>query len=483
MSYSFIDNFIFFFRVLRQYARRTFVSILAAIFSGVLLPLVGILLPKVLLRLIEVGGEQSRFLLAIGALGIAGLLFHTVNQYAHGVIQAEAGKVCQQFSYLLACKNLDIDYEYLGDPAVTGQYEEASRAIWDTGRFLNRAGETIVEWGTGIFGIAAYLVILIRLPLWLLLLILLAAVGSVLVSGMGEREKSRRSDKFAEGSRKADDLINASWNVKNGKDIRLFHMRPWLGSSMDSVLRLLKKESAQVSKKSFLSSCAAAVFAVILELSSYVFLTFQVLDGRMPASDYVLYIGAVLGVTTWLSYVFRSLKRLSLMKYDMSRVRSYLDIPDKNEERLRQSEEQYTAEKLLRKGCPCEITFSHVSYQYPGSDTYAVKDLSFTIKPGEKVALVGNNGSGKTTCVKLMCGLLQPTSGGGAAQSGPRFQPETPGVLFLVFRGVSGYPSLPLFCQGKNYVEGEGRGGRGAAEQLYPAVGIRGVSEKAAAGT
>lgn len=58
-----------------------------------------------------------------------------------------------------------------------------------------------------------------------------------------------------------------------------------------------------------------------------------------------------------------------------------------------------------------KIEFLHVFYRYPKSDRWIVKDLSFVIEDGEKIALVGMNGAGKTTMIKLLCGLLIPTKG------------------------------------------------------------------------
>ncbi len=63
--------------------------------------------------------------------------------------------------------------------------------------------------------------------------------------------------------------------------------------------------------------------------------------------------------------------------------------------------------KLLRTG----FEFRHVSFAYPGSDKTVVADLSFTLRPGEKIALVGENGAGKTTISKLMARLCDPTGG------------------------------------------------------------------------
>ena len=74
----------------------------------------------------------------------------------------------------------------------------------------------------------------------------------------------------------------------------------------------------------------------------------------------------------------------------------------------------------MRKGClPVEkrvdgeykIVFDHVSFRYPGSEKYALKDINLEFKVGEKMAVVGMNGSGKSTFIKLLCRLYDPTEG------------------------------------------------------------------------
>lgn len=74
----------------------------------------------------------------------------------------------------------------------------------------------------------------------------------------------------------------------------------------------------------------------------------------------------------------------------------------------------------MQKGClPVEkrvdgdyrIVFDHVSFQYPGSEKYALKDINMEFQLGEKMAVVGMNGSGKSTFTKLLCRLYAPTEG------------------------------------------------------------------------
>ena len=69
------------------------------------------------------------------------------------------------------------------------------------------------------------------------------------------------------------------------------------------------------------------------------------------------------------------------------------------------------AADVLKKGDPCEVEFDRISYRYPNNEKDTLKELSFKIKAGEKIGLVGMNGAGKSTLIKLLCGLIRPTSG------------------------------------------------------------------------
>ena len=91
--------------------------------------------------------------------------------------------------------------------------------------------------------------------------------------------------------------------------------------------------------------------------------------------------------------------------YDTLRhVRDYFDFVDEPHEDL-------DAGARLPGPVAREIVFQEVSFTYPGADRPAVSGLNLTIRPGERIALVGENGAGKTTLVKLLMGLYRPTSG------------------------------------------------------------------------
>ncbi|MEL6721051.1 MAG: ATP-binding cassette domain-containing protein, partial [Bacteroidota bacterium] len=117
---------------------------------------------------------------------------------------------------------------------------------------------------------------------------------------------------------------------------------------------------------------------------------------------------------TFLAGAFRQMSsRLQQIMNRFSRIADsslYLqDLFDffKIEPTIRSLPNALTVPENIQQG----FTFENVSFKYPNSEKYAIKDLSFHLKKGEKLALVGENGAGKTTLVKLLARLYEPTSG------------------------------------------------------------------------
>ena len=205
-------------------------------------------------------------------------------------------------------------------------------------------------------------------------------------------------------------LQRTTCSPKAGKDVRLYQMYPWIEEHFDRAMRIIRSDYGAVEKMNFLSAVCTAVLGIIMELAAYVTLTSQVVGGTISAADYVLYIGAVLGFSTWVRQIVNQAQRLWMMKGDVSAIRAMLEEEDRSEA-LRRGEKIVPVSEACPPGKPCSLSFRNVSFRYPGAEQDTLHNLSFEIRPGERIALVGMNGAGKTTCVKLLCGLLEPTEG------------------------------------------------------------------------
>lgn len=136
----------------------------------------------------------------------------------------------------------------------------------------------------------------------------------------------------------------------------------------------------------------------------FLFVAWRVWLGKIEVGDYSLYTGALNSVTTGLNSLISSTSTIyegtlfidNLIVF-MEEKPTILIETDKKEE--------------VKRHIPHEIEFRHLSFKYPGTERYVIKDLNATIKAGETVALVGVNGAGKTTLIKLITRLYDPTEG------------------------------------------------------------------------
>ncbi|WP_281628194.1 ABC transporter ATP-binding protein, partial [Traorella massiliensis] len=124
---------------------------------------------------------------------------------------------------------------------------------------------------------------------------------------------------------------------------------------------------------------------------------------RLDLASVSLYLSAVVGFTT----IMRTFsENLSIMLTDLKLSSTYFEmITDQSY----YSEDQ--GRNALDEEIPIEIEFKNVSFRYPNTERYILKDFNFKIHAKEKLAIVGTNGAGKTTIVKLICGLFEPESG------------------------------------------------------------------------
>lgn len=137
--------------------------------------------------------------------------------------------------------------------------------------------------------------------------------------------------------------------------------------------------------------------------TAYLYVCLKALGGAFDVGSVVRYVSALTALSGGLSKLLSTLGDLKNNAAFLRVVFEFLDIPNG----MHQGSQ--TIESC--KGQQFEIEFRNVSFQYPGQRGYALRDVSFTFRAGRRLAVVGRNGSGKTTFIKLLCRLYDPTEG------------------------------------------------------------------------
>ena len=343
-------------------------------------------------------GKNTRLLISMGVIFIIIMCVCSFHQVLENKIhRSKERNINLKFDMKLNEKMLDTDYENRENPATNTMFQKAVNAAQNFTSFYNRIAYLI----TNIFSVLGWSAILSTLSPWLILIVLAPTVAYYMTVHYKIKWYSSREDTFTDIERKISYAENTAKNFQNAKDIRLYNMESWFVKTMrkfiEKRLWWYKKQGSMEFKNGFIMIAIVA----IRDLASYGFIALNVINGEMTPGDFMLYfssIGEIAGSFYALLDNYSNVKWLSIR---ISWYREYLELPDKTN---RGKGEPLPEESF-------DIRFENVSYQYGGADSPTLKNLNFTIKTGEKIAVVGNNGAGKTTLVKLICGIYQATGG------------------------------------------------------------------------
>lgn len=150
-------------------------------------------------------------------------------------------------------------------------------------------------------------------------------------------------------------------------------------------------------------SALSAVFSAFLIGIVYLFVCLKAWAGAFGVGSVTQYIAAVTALAQGLTMLLKNLGEMRNNAEFLKITYEYLDIPNK------MYQGSLTTEKRMDRNY--EVEFKDVSFKYPNTDTYVLRHVSVKFKVGQRLAIVGMNGSGKTTFIKLLCRLYDPTEG------------------------------------------------------------------------
>ena len=238
-----------------------------------------------------------------------------------------------------------------------------------------------------------------NLSLWMVVTVIGLSVFSYLLKDKFNRKYDMAREKDSENEVHIRYFSNLPYDIAAGKDIRLYQMQNMLKERFEKYNRKKIKNADQTEKYMCESNVVTAVITFIKDVLCYGFLIHVMIQGNMDVAQFVLYIGSF----SAFSQRFGILSDyLSLSSVDISMTGDFRKLKDVlnpvNGTTVTESDE-------------LDIRFEHVYFRYSEKDRWILEDFSLHIHPHEKLALVGVNGAGKTTIVKLLCRLLHPVKG------------------------------------------------------------------------
>lgn len=365
-------------------------------------PLLIMAFPKILID--ELTRENRIHILILEVVVIAFLIFimKFISDFLNNTAFYKRCIILESFQTELNDRLSKVDYESLEDPGFLNLKQNAEKFLYTNGQgfsfVLDRAigiiGKIII-FGTIIWIIGSLSIYVLFLFLFLSFLNSVAQMKFKKNYAKLEMEKNPKERELAYFS-------GIFSNVRYGKEIRINGGRDLLIHHLRNILHNLwgfykRQMSIMTQSKFFLH-----LMDFLQRIVSYVYMVYMVSVGRISIANFTLYINAILTFTTSMNDVIDSINDIRQFGYYFEAVEEFMNLPMNiydGKENLKIEDEFKTLE------------FKNVGFKYNGSDRWALKNINCTLHAHEKIAVVGENGAGKTTFIKLLCRLYEPSEG------------------------------------------------------------------------
>lgn len=395
------------------------ISIAVSIVMAVM-PFVNVWFTSKIIDLLDTGAEMNELFLYIGlAVGINLILFF-VNYFLSDMYYMYRSLMYNKELQNISVKLFKMEYQRLesGDfKELVHKHSEAQDRVFSS---FVQFSWMLRDFLSGLITLVISVVIIFPLlkigfkttgntffekPVFLLTIFGAIAVmtGIILVIALKMNKMwFRASDEYSRLDRIFYYFLNMFSDYNTGKEIRLYKEQKLIEhNATDKLLtngeRVLKKASINSAK----SSSFIAVLGAVVGFGIYLFIGVNGLYGLFGIGSLVLYCGAFMQIINGIMKMAATFGKTEEM---VPLVNYYFDI-------MNTKDDMTYGSKVLDLTDKFEIAFKNVSFKYPGAENDSLKNVNLTIHNGEHLAVVGRNGSGKTTFIKLMCRLYDVTEG------------------------------------------------------------------------
>ena len=238
---------------------------------------------------------------------------------------------------------------------------------------------------------------------WLLLLliagVLPAFVGESHFAFLGYAKNFRQTPV----RRQLDYLRVLGGSKEAAKELKLFGLSKFLTERFTRLSDEVYEENVALSKRKLIAGGLLSIIGSLGYYSAYVYVIWRTVMGALTIGSLYFLAGAILQASSNIQQIFSTLSGVADQALFLTDLLAFFEM----QPTIRSKPNALPAPRPIRRG----FEFRNVSFAYPGSERRILKNLDFTLHVGERVALIGENGQGKTTIVKLITRLYDPTEG------------------------------------------------------------------------
>jgi ATP-binding cassette, subfamily B, bacterial len=238
-------------------------------------------------------------------------------------------------------------------------------------------------------------------------LVLLLALG-VLPTFLGETHFAflgyAKNFRQTPAKRQMDYLRQVAGSREGAKELKLFNLSPFLSDRFTQLSKGIYEENVALSRKKLIAGGLLGVIATLGYYGAYAFVIWRAVTGNYNSIGEFYYLtNAIIQASSNLQQVFSTASGIADQALFLTDLLAFFEMKPT----VVSKPDGLPMPRPIRRG----FEFRNVSFAYPGTTRRVLSDFNFTLEPGQRIALIGENGQGKTTVVKLITRLYDPTEG------------------------------------------------------------------------
>lgn len=401
-KYSLKDNIKFILKHIHDTDKGTMPIILVGIIPPVALQLLNVWLVKVLVDSLTQGAAIKSLFVSVAVFVVLMIFVQLCLAISQAVRLPKIEMTILSFSKRIMQKALTMDYDFLESPKGRFMLNHASNFISQRYVGLFSFCYSITDFLSAVLGIFSFGAIITMASPYVLLLNLVIGIVIFLLQLRRNKGVTKIREDADKITYKHEYITTGTpTEMQAGKDIRVYGISVWFSNVVKSLFAdyyVLLKEFNRIG---FWVSFGKAVCMLVRDGGTLGILLNMAVAGKISPGDFFLYITVIRSFAAWFQDLAQRVAVMMEISDRCGEARRFLDYKDKSEQRGNESLDGKT---------PYTVEFKNVSFSYD-SEKYALKNVSFKVNAGEKIAIVGSNGAGKTTAMKLLTGLYTPQRG------------------------------------------------------------------------
>lgn len=342
----------------------------------------------------------------------------------------------RKFSLDYARKVMEGDYKNMEDPAYMDLKEKALKCMSGNYGFAGTIFLAADLFGS-ILMLGSTIALVITLDPVIMVVFAVLIILNVWVNNrMGEKNAHLDMD-VVPAKRKEDYYHQLGDGFGFAKEIRLDGLRDWILCLYREQFAVVHGFTRRKNANLCMGQAMGGLSVFLQQCTAYGYLILQVLRGELSMGGFTMYLSAILSFNSNVTQLLTTIGRLRQACIYLEPFENFMEYPRSMEVReipgqSKEAQEQFRkmrgqfgkveqsgkmqgqSGRVQAQKASCgdyRIRFEHVSFRYPGQQQYALKDVSCVLHPGERIAVVGENGAGKSTFVKLLTRLYDPCEG------------------------------------------------------------------------